>query len=70
VKVLGYDIRPCRDSIPSRKSRQYRDFYSTKTLLRKQKIKKKQRMISQIDNLQERTVQALGDGPTPEWATL
>jgi hypothetical protein len=65
VKVPGYDMWPCRGSIPSGKSRQYRDFYFTKTLTREQKIQEKQTMTSQIDNLQERTVQGLGDGPTP-----
>ena len=57
VKVLRYDIRPCRGHIPAAKSKQYKELYLSKTLTKEQrKSIRKETMSISISDLQDRTV--------------
>ncbi len=62
AKVPGYDIWPCQGCIPAAKSNQYRDLHTSKSLAKEQRKSKKDMMINQISDIQDRTVLSLAHG--------
>jgi hypothetical protein len=61
VNVAGYDIRPCRCHIPAAKSKQCKQLYLSKTLMKDQRKSRKDMMSNSISDLQDRTVLSLAD---------
>ncbi len=62
AKVPGYDIRPCQGRIPAAKSKQYQDHHASKSLAKEQRKRKKDMMINQISDIQDRTVLSMVHG--------
>jgi hypothetical protein len=61
VNVAGYDIRPCRGHIPAAKSKQCKQLYLSKTLMKDQRKSRKDTMSNSISDLQDWTVLSLAD---------
>ncbi len=62
AKLPGYDIQPCQGCIPAAKTKQYRDLHTSKSLVKEQRKSKKDMMIQQIYDIQDRTVLELVHG--------
>ena len=56
MKTLGYDIWPCGGYIPPNKMRQYQAFLQLKSEIRDLRIKKRDSLMLNIEDMQDRMI--------------
>ena len=62
LRESGHDIRPCKGNIPENRMRQYRDLSQTKALQKDARAQRSASLSSNIDDLQDRTVDSMTEG--------